>query len=182
MNEPRGPRGSGRHPSLGHLVWRLAVKWRAGLDRALKPLGLTSAQYGVLASLRGLSRSGVRPSQRELADFVGLEPMFVSTLARALERRGLVERRTSGDDPRALRLALTARGVEVVTAARRIVVELEARRLAALGGRGSTEAAALEDALLTLLRHAPDSEGGATASSTPRRSAQMRRGRDSNPR
>lgn len=174
MNQPTR-HGPGRAPSVGYLVWRLAVKWRAGLDRALKPHGLTSAQYGVLASLHGLSQSGRRPSQRELADFVGLEPMFVSALARALERRGLVERRTSRDDPRALLLALTARGVKVVTAARRIVVELEARRLAALGGRSSTEAAALEDALLTLLRHAPDSKRGTAASSTPRRSAKPER-------
>jgi len=155
MNKPAAP-GQGRAPSLGYLVWRLAVKWRAGLDRALKPLGLTSAQYGVLASLHGLSRSGAQPSQRELADFVGLEPMFVSTLARALERRGLVERRTSPNDSRALRLALTARGVEVVSVARTIVVDLEALRLAAIGGRTSTETVVLEDALLTLLRNAPD--------------------------
>jgi DNA-binding MarR family transcriptional regulator len=146
-------------PSVGFLVWRLAVKWRAELDRALKPLGLTSAQYGVLAALRGLTLAGARPSQRELADFVGLEPMFVSTLARALERRGLLERRSSGDDPRALQLALTARGVEVVTAARMIVVDLEARRLAVLGGRGSERSAALTDALLALLEHARNHPG-----------------------
>jgi MarR family transcriptional regulator, organic hydroperoxide resistance regulator len=155
-------------PSVGYLVWRLAVKWRAGLDRALRPLGLTSAQYGVLASLHGLVMAGARPSQRELADFVGLEPMFVSRLARALERRGLLERRSRTDDPRALQLALTARGVEVVIAARAIVVELEARRLAALGGSGSERSAALQAALLDLLGHAGVSERAAPA---PRRSA-----------
>jgi DNA-binding MarR family transcriptional regulator len=154
-------------PSTGHLVWRLAVKWRAGLDRALKPLGLTSAQYGVLASLHGLTRSGAQPSQRELADFVGLEPMFVSKLARALQRRGLLERRNSKDDPRALQLALTPRGVEVVTAARVIVVELEARRLAALGGRGSERSVALQEALLALLQHAAVSEGMAPGPRQP---------------
>jgi DNA-binding MarR family transcriptional regulator len=158
-------RGSARTPvpSLGYLVWRLAVTWRAGTDRALKPLGLTSAQYGVLASLHGLSMSGARPSQRELADFVGLEPMFVSQLARALERRGLLERRSRADDPRALQLALTAGGVEVVTAARAIVVALEARRLAPLGSSGSERSAALKEALRELLEHAGANERAAPA-------------------
>jgi DNA-binding MarR family transcriptional regulator len=151
---------------MGYLVWRLAVKWRAGLDRALAPLGLTSAQYGVLASLHGLTRAGARPSQRELADFVGLEPMFVSQLARALERAGLVERRRGEADPRALQLTLTARGGEVVRAARAVVVALERRRLAALGGPGSARSAALQDSLVTLLHHAAVSD---RAPAPPRR-------------
>jgi DNA-binding MarR family transcriptional regulator len=156
-------------PSVGYLVWRLAVKWRAGLDRALRPLGLTSAQYGVLAALHSLSMAGARPSQRELADVVGLEPMFVSRLARALERRRLLERRSREDDPRALQLALTARGVEVVTAARAIVVQLDARRLAALGGSGSERSTVLKDALLALLGHAGVSERAAPAPRQPAR-------------
>jgi DNA-binding MarR family transcriptional regulator len=137
---------------MGYLVWRLAVKWRAGLDRALTPLGLTSAQYGVLASLHGLSAAGARPSQRELADFAGLEPMFVSNLARALERAGLIERHNAQTDSRALQLSITDRGVEVVTAARAIVVEIEQQRLEALGGSDSRRSAQLRAALLTLLR------------------------------
>ncbi|MBO0865274.1 MAG: hypothetical protein J2P16_09410, partial [Mycobacterium sp.] len=72
-------------PSTGYLVWRLAMKWRAELDRTLAPMGITSAQYAVLAAAAAHTSSGDQPSQRELADFVGLEPMFVSKLARALE-------------------------------------------------------------------------------------------------
>jgi hypothetical protein len=49
---------------------------------------------------------------------------------------------------------VTARGVEVVTAAREKVIELEDRRLAPLGGRRSGRSAELRDTLLTLLRHA----------------------------
>src|SRR5919106_1424202 len=79
-------------PSTGYLLWHLSLRWRVALDRALAPLGLTSSQYGVLASLHGFCRAGSRPSQRELASFSGLEPMHVSKLIRALERAGLVER------------------------------------------------------------------------------------------
>ena len=71
-------------PSIGYLIWHLALKWRVAMDRALAPHGLTNAQYGVLASLYGLSsRSGGRPSQRELSELSGLEPMYVSKPSRS---------------------------------------------------------------------------------------------------
>ncbi len=146
-------------PSIGWLVWRLAVKWRAGLDRALTPVGLTSAQYGLLASLHGLSSGGRQPSQRELADFSGLEPMFVSKLIRALERDGLVARASNPADSRAFALTLTERGVAAVSKARAIVVELEQRRLAVLGEPDSKRRAALQEALLMLLDHTDAIEG-----------------------
>src|SRR5437667_225541 len=70
-------------PTTGSLVWRLSMRWRAAVDRAVAPLGLTHAQFVVLASLYGLACRGTRPSQRELADFTGLEPVYVSRLAKA---------------------------------------------------------------------------------------------------
>lgn len=145
-------------PSTGYLLWHLTTKWRAAMDRGLTPLGITSAQYALLASLYGFSRGGARPSQRELADFTGLEPMFVSKLARALERAGLVERAPDPADTRAVRLRVTERGVEIVVAARATVVELEDRRLAPLGGRESGRSDEFRDTLLTLLRHATATE------------------------
>jgi DNA-binding MarR family transcriptional regulator len=156
-------------PSLGYLVWHLTLRWRAQLDRALAPLGLTSAQYAVLASLYGLSRGGARPSQRELADFAGLEPMHVSKLVRALQRAGLVERAGNPADTRAIQLSVTDRGVQVVTAARATVLELEEQRLAPLGGRGSQQSAQLREALVVLLRHtkAPSSASEGSAAAQP---------------
>src|SRR5215207_5509608 len=150
-------------PSMGYLVWRLAMRWRGELDRALAPLGLTGASYAVLASLHALSGRGTQPSQRELADFTGLEPMYVSKLARMLAGAGMLKRADDPSDTRALRLRITDRGVAAVDAGRGVVLELEERRLAPLGGRLSRASLALHDALLELLRHAE-----ATASA-PRR-------------
>src|SRR3546814_1614378 len=65
--------------------------WRTAVDRALDPLGLTHAQYVVLASLLALDR----PSQRELADHTGLEALYISKLARSLEASGRSEEHTS---------------------------------------------------------------------------------------
>lgn len=141
-------------PSTGYLVWHLSLRWQLQLNRELAPLGITHADYGLLASLRGLAHAGTRPSQRELADASGLEPMYVSKLARALAERGLVDRSTHPDDPRAVQISLTESGTETVTAARAIVRRLDHARLDALGGHDSDRATELREALQILLADA----------------------------
>jgi DNA-binding MarR family transcriptional regulator len=145
-------------PSTGYLVWHLSTRWRVALDRALAPLGLTASRYAVLASLYGLTRDGAQPSQREVADFSGFDAMYVSKLIRALEREGLVKRTVNPADPRAVQLAVSEEGAERVAAGRRVVLDLEERRLAPLGGRSSKRTAAFQDTLQELLRHAASLE------------------------
>ncbi|WIX93180.1 MarR family transcriptional regulator [Amycolatopsis sp. DG1A-15b] len=135
----------------GHLVWRLSTKWRVAVDRALAPIGLTHAQYVFLASLSGLERAGASPSQRELADHTGLEALYVSKLARALDAEGLVERTRDPADTRTVRLRLTPRGREVTEPAIATVAELLDRLLAPLGGRTGDRTAALARELTLLL-------------------------------
>jgi DNA-binding MarR family transcriptional regulator len=110
------------------------MRWRTAVDRAVAPLGLTHAQYSVLASLTGMVRSGEHPSQRRLAEFTGMEPIYVSKLVRALERAGLIERRTDPADTRAVQLGLTPRGRAVATDAIAVVHELLERLTSPLGG------------------------------------------------
>lgn len=131
------------------------MKWRASVDRQVASLGLTHAQYSLLASLSGLSHAGRRPSQRQLADVTGLEPIYVSKLARALEKSGLVERPADPDDPRAVRLSLTERGREVVTEAIDRVHTLFAEHMAPIGGAGGIRDRELRDTLRTLLGETP---------------------------
>ncbi|MBK3568807.1 MULTISPECIES: MarR family winged helix-turn-helix transcriptional regulator [unclassified Streptomyces] len=121
----------------GFLVWRLSMKWRVAVDRAVAPLGLTHAQYSLVASLYGMQRSGLRPSQRHLADHTGLEALYVSKLARALESAGLVERTRDPRDPRAVQLALTDEGREVTRQAIKVVHGLLQQLLEPLGGLDS---------------------------------------------
>ncbi|MFD4674900.1 MarR family winged helix-turn-helix transcriptional regulator [Lentzea sp. NPDC058450] len=120
-------------PTPGHLVWRLAMKWRTAVDRALAPLGLTHAQYVVLSSLVALDR----PSQRELADHTGLEPLYVSKLARSLEAAGFLSRTRDTVDTRTVRLALTPHGLTTVEPAMEVVRSLLDRLLEPLGERTS---------------------------------------------
>ena len=103
----------------------------------MAPLGLTLAQYAVLASLYGLARAGRRPSQRQLADHTGLEALYVSKLARALAGAGLIERTEDPSDSRAVQLTLTPRGRDATEAAIAVVHDLQNHLLAPLGGPGS---------------------------------------------
>jgi len=149
------------------LVWRLSMRWRSAIDRAIAPLGLTHAQYAVVVPLLGMDRAGRRPSQRQLADVTGLEPLYVSKLARALERAGLVERTGDPDDTRAVQLALTDRGRDVATRAVEQVRGLQDELTAPLGGLRSPKTRTLIESLQTLL-DAPASPGKPAPSDKPR--------------
>jgi MarR family transcriptional regulator, organic hydroperoxide resistance regulator len=138
-------------PTPGFLVWRLSMKWRVAVDRAVAPLGLTHAQYSVLASLYGMVRAGERPSQRRLADHTGLEPIYISKLVRALETAGLVERTADPADTRAVRLALTTAGSDVAQRAIAVVRDLQEELTAPLGGLGGRRTRNLMRELETLL-------------------------------
>ncbi|MFG3489389.1 MULTISPECIES: MarR family winged helix-turn-helix transcriptional regulator [unclassified Streptomyces] len=137
--------------TTGFLVWRLSMKWRVAVDRAVAPLGLTHAQYVVMASLYGMARAGLRPSQRGLADRTGMEPLYVSKLARALEASGLLDRTRDPGDPRAMQLSLTERGTDVTRRAITVVQGLLDQLLEPLGGRTGPRAQEFTRELATLL-------------------------------
>jgi DNA-binding MarR family transcriptional regulator len=137
--------------TTGSLVWHLSLRWRAGIDRALTPLGLTHAQYSVLAPLHTLVRAGDRPSQRELAEQTGLQPIYISKLVRALERGGFVSSERDPRDARAVRLDLTEQGHRIALRAKDIVQRLDHENTRALRGKGDHELVELHRALSALL-------------------------------
>jgi len=143
--------GASERPTPGFLVWRLSMKWRAAVDRAIAPLGLTHAHYSLLGSLLSMQSSGLTPSQRELADYTGLEPLYVSKLARTLDRAGLLSRVQHPADTRAVQLSLTDRGQEVTGRAVTIVQQLMDQLLEPLGGLNGQRAAAFSLELAVLL-------------------------------
>jgi DNA-binding MarR family transcriptional regulator len=144
--------------NVGFLVWRLATEWRAAMDRALEPMGLTQAQYSVLAPLFAMSGGGERPSQRQLADATGLDTVYVSKLVRALERGGFVTRTTSPADSRAVELSLTARGRAAMQEATTAVTQTRDRLTAPLGGNAGARTGELAGLLRELL-DAPELAG-----------------------
>lgn len=136
--------------TIGYVVWRLAMRLRVSMDRALAPLGLTHAQYSLIASLHGL-RASEAPTQKQLADLTGLEPMYVSKLARQLEAKGWVERVRDTKDTRAVRLAITPAGTEVTREAIAVTGRLLDQLTAPLGGRDSRGAVEAQAALEAML-------------------------------
>jgi len=154
-------------PTPGFLVWRLSSKWRAAVDRAVAPLGLTHAQYSVLASLFGMARAGRKPSQRELADQTGLEPIYISKLVRALERDGFLARSEHPADPRAMQLTMTRTGRATAERAIAIVRDLQEQHTSALGGTNSARTKTFMKTLQTLLATEPPTEPPAEPPTEP---------------
>ena len=96
--------------SPGLLLWQVTNQWQAATRAALTPLGLTHVQFVLLASLTWLDSHGP-VTQKQLADQAVTDPMMTSQVLRALELRGLVERRAHPDDRRARAVSVTTAGV-----------------------------------------------------------------------
>jgi DNA-binding MarR family transcriptional regulator len=108
--------------SPGLLLWQVTNRWQQAQRAALKPFGLTHAQFVLLASLTWLDLDAP-VTQRQLADHAATDPMMTSQVLRTLESRGLVKRTAHPQDQRAWALAVTARGRSL---ANRAVVAVEA--------------------------------------------------------
>ncbi len=97
-------------------------------------------------------------SQRELADQTGLEAVYVSRLARALESSGLIQRVEAAADPRAVELSLTPTGEQVIIRAIATVRQLHEELLAPIGGPHSPRGERLHATLEALLALRPKGE------------------------
>lgn len=104
---------------LGFLLARAAAMSQAAGNEALAAHGLKVRSYSVLA----LAVTGGRPSQRELAAFLRLDPSQVVALIDDLARRGLVTREPDPRDRRANVVAATLEGRALY---RRALVDVEA--------------------------------------------------------
>ena len=120
--------------SPGLLLWRVGNRWQAAVREALAPHDLTHTQFVLLASLTWLRQGRDEPvTQRELAAHAQTDVMMTSQVLRALETKGLVERRAHPADARARDLVVTPSGVD---AANRAVVAVEACDAAFFGAAG----------------------------------------------
>ncbi|MEV6801154.1 MarR family winged helix-turn-helix transcriptional regulator [Micromonospora rifamycinica] len=91
---------------LSFLLARANALALAAANAALAEYGLKARSYSVLA----LAADDVRPTQRELAEFLRLDPSQVVALIDGLAQRELVERRTDPADRRANVLVATDAG------------------------------------------------------------------------
>lgn len=107
----------------------------------------------VLTARLAVRHAAVRggPVSSRLADHTGLEPLYVSKLARALEAAGLVERLPDPSDTRAVQLSLTDQGRDVTRRAIDVVQQLLDRLLEPLGGLEGPRAEVFSRELAVLL-------------------------------
>jgi DNA-binding MarR family transcriptional regulator len=91
---------------LPYLLNRLTREMLRGVDRQFQERGLTVSKWRILAVLsdRGTCRFG------ELAHLTSIEPATLSRFVGALIRDGLIRRRRSSSDARAVTIGLTEKG------------------------------------------------------------------------
>lgn len=90
---------------FGMQLAQMSRGWRAELDRRLAGLGLSQARWLVLLHL---ARFDDAPTQRELAQSVGVEGPTLARLLDSLENQGLVQRQAVLEDRRAKKIVLCA--------------------------------------------------------------------------
>ena len=90
----------------GFLLAKLHAAGSVLNNRALAEFGLKERSYSVLA----LANSELEPTQREMAEFLSLDPSQIVALIDELEKRGLVVRAPGKQDRRAKIVSATAGG------------------------------------------------------------------------
>ncbi|MBK0421092.1 MarR family transcriptional regulator [Leucobacter sp. CSA2] len=102
--------------STGLMLWRVTNAWQREIRAALAPFDFTHVQFVLLAVLAS-AQHDEHLTQRELADRAATDPMMTSQVLRALEAKGLVDRRPHPSDGRAIALSATPQGVTLANRA-----------------------------------------------------------------
>ncbi|MEQ4520401.1 MarR family transcriptional regulator [Pseudarthrobacter sp. B907] len=124
----------------GFLLAKLHAAGSVLNNRALADFGLKERSYSVLA----LANSELEPTQREMAEFLSLDPSQIVALIDELEQRGLVIRAPGKLDRRAKIVSATAEGAALF---RKAEAAARAAEAAALAGLSSEEVGELKGLL-----------------------------------
>lgn len=126
--------------SLGFVLHDVARLMRWSFDRKSQNLGLTRAQWSVLASLRRMDGA----QQKTLAQRLDVAPITLARHIDRLEADGWVMRQDDVQDRRAKRVFLTDKGREILSTLQVLGAQV---RQEALNGLSAAD----EQQLLTLL-------------------------------
>lgn len=97
---------------IGFLVHDVSRMRRTLFDQAVKPLGITRAQWWALANLSRHESEGM--IQSDLARLLDVGKVTIGGLIDRLEASGLVERRPDKHDRRIKRIFIKDKGYEVI--------------------------------------------------------------------
>jgi DNA-binding MarR family transcriptional regulator len=124
---------------LGFLLAKLHAVGSVLNNRALAEFDLKERSYSVLI----LANSGLEPTQREMADFLSLDPSQIVALLDELEKRSLVARAPGKLDRRAKTVTATAKGGKLLQRAGDAARRAEAEVLEGLPAEESAQLKAL---------------------------------------
>ncbi len=110
---------------VGFLLAKLHAAGSVLNNRSLADFDLKERSYSVLI----LANSGLEPTQRELADFLSLDPSQIVALVDDLEKRKLVVRAPGKQDRRAKTVTATAAGAELCARAGKAASRAEVEAL-----------------------------------------------------
>ena len=108
--------------SFGFLMHDVSRLLRKSFDRHASAIGLTRAQWRVLAHLS--RNEGVK--QAGLAEILEIKPITLARLLDRLDAHGWVERRSDPTDKRARRLFLTRKGRSILRELRVVALSVRA--------------------------------------------------------
>lgn len=100
--------------SPGFLLWKITLLWQQKLAKVLEPFGITQTQFAILASLRWFEEQGKETTQIHIAEHAKIDRMTLSKAIRKLETAGLVIRRSSLSDSRAINVRFTDAGNSLI--------------------------------------------------------------------
>lgn len=120
--------GSELASEANFLIARARSRGSAQANGLLAALGLRVRSYSVLS----LACSGLHPTQRELAEFLSLDPSQIVALVDALEKDGYVRRVPDPNDRRSKLIDSTPEGRALYARARKLTRTSEDASLAGL--------------------------------------------------
>ena len=111
--------------SIGFHLNRARNMLLVEMDAALRPLGITGQQMGILLALT----RGAATTPFELSKVLGIDTGLMTRMLDKLEMRELLQRQRSIEDRRVINLVLTDKGQEVAAEIPKIAPEVLNHRL-----------------------------------------------------
>lgn len=100
------------------LFIRIMRRHHACVERRIGDLGIHHSQHRMLMQLA--KREGELPSQKELAEAMGISPAAVTTTLKRLEKEGYIARSMTDEDNRRNEIRITEEGISKVVESREI--------------------------------------------------------------
>jgi DNA-binding MarR family transcriptional regulator len=137
--EPSSKSSNKRHPfsepeqNPGFLIWQVSMVWQRKLKTGLDTIGITHAQFLLLAALQYLGTQKSIVSQQDLAKHCRIDKMMTSKILRTLQKKGLLTRKKNKMDTRAKTLTLSEEGESSLAKAFKIIDRVDGDFLVVLG-------------------------------------------------